>query len=130
MTDRDGPRSNPYHPNPEKCCEASVFDEAFHEDWCEKASPRAKAREARRRSHTGESAEGRRRGLSGPHAFVDLGTRTGTDRIALGEGFPLEVVYGCVCGAEFTIPCDDPGEPGTLRHTPLAGDTSDVKHAS
>lgn len=25
MTDRDGPRSNPYHPDPEKCCEACVF---------------------------------------------------------------------------------------------------------
>jgi hypothetical protein len=34
MTDRDGPRSNPYHPDPEKCCEACVFGSGEHARWC------------------------------------------------------------------------------------------------
>jgi hypothetical protein len=34
MTDRDGPRSNPYHPNPEQCCEACVFGAGEHAEWC------------------------------------------------------------------------------------------------
>lgn len=33
-TDRDGPRSNPYHPNPEKCCEQCCFGHGKHADWC------------------------------------------------------------------------------------------------
>jgi hypothetical protein len=34
MPDRDGPRSNPYKPNPAKCCEACVFGRGEHADWC------------------------------------------------------------------------------------------------
>ncbi len=34
MNDRDGNRSNPYKPNPEKCCEACVFKKGSHEAWC------------------------------------------------------------------------------------------------
>lgn len=34
-TDRDGPRSNPYHLNPDKACEACVFGTGEHSDWCE-----------------------------------------------------------------------------------------------
>lgn len=30
MSDRDGNRSNPYNPNPEMCCEASVFGRGPH----------------------------------------------------------------------------------------------------
>jgi hypothetical protein len=50
-TDRDGPRSNPYHPDPEKCCEACVFGSGQHAVWCPA------------RSHSGESAERRRQCL-------------------------------------------------------------------
>jgi hypothetical protein len=39
MPDRDGNRSNPYHPNPEMCCEACVFGgTGLHApfcNWCE-----------------------------------------------------------------------------------------------
>lgn len=34
--DRDGNRSNPYRPDPEKCCEACVFGRGQHSDWCPK----------------------------------------------------------------------------------------------
>lgn len=34
MTDRDGPRSNPYHPNPAQCCERCVFGSGEHAAWC------------------------------------------------------------------------------------------------
>jgi len=34
MTDRDGNRSNPYKPDPEKCCEACVFDRGEHAPYC------------------------------------------------------------------------------------------------
>ncbi len=37
MTDRDGNRSNPYKPNPEKCCEACIFGSGEHVDWCERS---------------------------------------------------------------------------------------------
>ena len=33
-TDRDGPRSNPYHPDPDKCCTACVFGTGEHAIWC------------------------------------------------------------------------------------------------
>ncbi len=33
-TDRDGNRSNPYHPNPEKCCEACIFGSGEHAPFC------------------------------------------------------------------------------------------------
>ena len=36
MPDRDGPRSNPYHPNAEMCCEACVFGRGEHARWCER----------------------------------------------------------------------------------------------
>jgi hypothetical protein len=34
MSDHDGNTSNPYRPNPEKCCEACVFGSGKHGDWC------------------------------------------------------------------------------------------------
>jgi hypothetical protein len=34
MPDRDGNRSNPYHPNPEHCCEACAFGRGDHAAWC------------------------------------------------------------------------------------------------
>ena len=33
-TDKDGPRSNPYRPDPAKCCEACVFGGKLHALWC------------------------------------------------------------------------------------------------
>ena len=35
VSDRDGPRSNPYHPDPVHCCEACVFGSGEHAAWCE-----------------------------------------------------------------------------------------------
>jgi len=34
MADHDGNCSNPYHPDPEKCCEACIFGRGKHADWC------------------------------------------------------------------------------------------------
>jgi hypothetical protein len=34
-TDRDGNRSNPYHPDPKQCCEACVFRTGEHAAFCE-----------------------------------------------------------------------------------------------
>ena len=34
MSDRDGPRSNPYHLNPEQACEACIFGTGAHATWC------------------------------------------------------------------------------------------------
>lgn len=34
MMDRDGPRSNPYRPSPDACCEACVFGRGEHAEWC------------------------------------------------------------------------------------------------
>jgi hypothetical protein len=33
-TDRDGNRSNPYHPDPAHCCEACVFGTGEHAAFC------------------------------------------------------------------------------------------------
>jgi len=34
MADHDGNCSNPYHPDPAKCCEACIFGTGEHADWC------------------------------------------------------------------------------------------------
>jgi len=34
MPDKDGNRSNPYHPDPDQCCEACVFGRGEHAAWC------------------------------------------------------------------------------------------------
>jgi hypothetical protein len=34
MNDRDGNRSNPYHPDPKHCCEACIFNRGEHAEWC------------------------------------------------------------------------------------------------
>lgn len=34
MADRDGNRSNPYHPNAEKCCECCAFGRGEHAEFC------------------------------------------------------------------------------------------------
>jgi len=37
MADHDGNCSNPYHPDPAKCCEACIFGRGKHADWCDQA---------------------------------------------------------------------------------------------
>jgi len=34
MSDRDGNRSNPYKPDPARCCEACVFGRGEHAAFC------------------------------------------------------------------------------------------------
>lgn len=47
-TDRDGNRSNPYKPNPAKCCEKCVFGTGAHAEWCAGRYPNVETRTAER----------------------------------------------------------------------------------
>jgi hypothetical protein len=46
ISDKDGNRSNPYRPDPAKCCEACIFSGCDHAEWCPLASAQAERSES------------------------------------------------------------------------------------